>query len=43
MVLTHLLAIIQYVYQSRNFPFDIKDSKNSSMLFYPNTKKLDII
>ena len=43
MVLTHLLAIIQYVYQSRNFPFDIKDSKNSSMLFYPNAKTLGSI
>ena len=40
MVLTHLLAIIQYVYQSRNFPFDSKGSKNSSMLFYPKTKHL---
>ena len=40
MVLTHSLATIQYVYQSRNFPFDSKDRKNSSMLFYPKTKNL---
>ena len=40
MVLTHFLAVIQHVYQSRIFPFDIKDSKNSSMLFYPNTKNI---